>query len=80
MVLNCAGLVFKDGGINKTVLYMHIHVLYINTYFAYMLYNYITYNRTSLSVSLYLFLFICLLNLNIFFKGSRLDCFVPSSF
>jgi len=29
MVLNCAGLVFKDGGINKTVLYMHIHVLYI---------------------------------------------------
>ena len=59
---------------------LHIHVLYINTYFAYMLYNYITYNRTSLSVSLYLFLFICLLNLNIFFKGSRLDCFVPSSF
>lgn len=59
---------------------LHIHVLYINTYFAYILYNYITYNRTYLSVSLYLFLFICLLNLNIFFKGSRLACLVPSSF
>ena len=52
---------------------IHIHLLDIdvlctNTYLAYILYNYITYNRTYLSFSLYLFLFICLLNLNIFFK------------
>lgn len=29
MFLNCAGFVFKDRGINKTILYTHIHVLYI---------------------------------------------------
>lgn len=29
MFLNCAGFVFKDGGVNKTILYMNIHVLYI---------------------------------------------------